>query len=224
MFSLSFAAARPSLSSVYHNLPAGARGKPPSAHSTARPGNHVLIRAARPGKHRLIRPAPHRSRGRPLPVPRIFAAPRGTPLFVRFSRAAHDIAVSGRSRPPCKHIFPPPRGTTLSVRFSRAARGAAFPFLALRRPPRRKPRGFRVCHVGFCTCRGGVRRGGFRVCRDAPKKQSGARKIGLRAVVTGFTGASGKARRSPRRSCRAGYPGGRHRRTRSRRGTARLPL
>lgn len=55
MFSLSFAAARPSLSSVYHNLPAGARGKPPSAHGSApvrpAPGNHVLIRAARHGNH-----------------------------------------------------------------------------------------------------------------------------------------------------------------------------
>ncbi len=64
MFSLSFAAARPSLSSVYHNLPAGARGKPPSAHSTARPGNHVLIRATLPReslspftRHRTVRGA-----------------------------------------------------------------------------------------------------------------------------------------------------------------------
>ena len=69
MFSLSFAAARPSLRSVYHNLPAGARGKPPSAHSTARPGNHVLIRATRPGKHRLHSPGTAPFAGPPVTRP-----------------------------------------------------------------------------------------------------------------------------------------------------------
>lgn len=218
MFSLSFAAARPSLSSVYHNLPAGARGKPPSAHSTARPGNHVLIRATLP-RESLSPFTRHRTvRGAARYPSHAYLSLRAAHRFSSVFHAPHTASpFRGGAAPPCKHIFPPPRHTILSVRFSRAARGAAFSFLALRRPPRRKPRGFRVC-------RGALPRHVFRARRDAPKKQSGARKIGLRAVVTGFTGASGKARRSPRRSCRAGYPGGRHRRTRSRRGTARLPL
>lgn len=217
MFSLSFAAARPSLRSVYHNLPAGARGKPPPPHGSA------PIRPA-PGNHCLRSPGTAPSAGPPVTRPTTICRSARHTAFRPFFTCRTQHRCFGAEPPPCKHIFPPPRHTTLSVRFSRAARGAAFPFLALRRPPRRKPRGFRVCRGGFCTCRGGVRRGGFRARRDAPKKQSGARKIGLRAVMTGFTGASGKARRSPRRSCRAGYPGGRHRRTRSRRGTARLPL
>lgn len=224
MFSPSFAAARPSLRSVYHNLPAGARGKPPPAHGSA------SIRPA-PGNHCPRSPGTAPSAGPPVTRPTTICRSARNIAFRPFFTCRTQHHCSGVEPPPCKHMFTPSRHTILSVRFSRAARGAAFSFFALRRPPRRTPRGFRVCRGAFACAAGIVARAvgacaaGFsRVCRDAPKKQSGARFFGLRVVVTGFTGASGKARRSPRRSCRAGYPGGRHRRTRSRRGTARLPL
>ncbi len=201
MFSPSFAAARPSLSSVYHNLPPSARGKPPPAHGSASilpaPGNHCprspgtapsagppvtrLTTICRSARNTAFRPfftrrTQHRCSGVELPpCKHIFTPPRHTILSVRFSRAAHSITVPGWSRPPCKHMFTPSRHTILSVRFSR---GAAFSFFALRRSPRRKPRGLRVC-------RGGVRRGAFACIAGVVARAAGvvARAVGACAAM-----------------------------------------
>lgn len=236
MFSPSFAAARPSLRSVYHNLPAGARGKPPSAHGSA------PIRPT-PGNHCPRSPGTAPSAGPPVTRPtHVCRSARHIAFRPFFTRRTQHRCFGVEPPPLQTHIYASAPHNTFRSFFTRRTRSRLFvpcsppspaaQATGLSRVSRRLSctlRGFRVCRGGVrrggcCTCRGGVRRGGCCTCRDAPKKQSGARFFGLRAVVTGFTGASGKARRSPRRSCRAGYPGGRHRRTRSRRGTARLPL
>ena len=138
MFSLSFAAARPSLRSVYHNLPAGARGKPPPAQGSA------PIRPT-PGEHRLHSPGTAPSAGPPVTRPTTICRSARHIAFRPFFTCRTQHRCFGVEPPPCKHIFTPPRGTSLFVRFSRAARGAAFSFFALRRPPRRTPRG--LLHV-----------------------------------------------------------------------------
>lgn len=175
MFSLSFAAARPSLSSVYHNLPVGARGKPPSAHSTARLGNHVLIRATRPGKHRLHSPGTAPSAGPPVTRPtticrsarhiafRPFFTCRtqhrcfgvelpllaNTYLRLRATQYFPFVFHAPHTEPPFRSLLSAvPRGASRGA-FACAAGLLHVPWGRAPRGLSRVPRGFRVCRGAF---------------------------------------------------------------------------
>lgn len=181
MFSPSFAAARPSLSSVYHNLPPGARGKPPPAHGSASirtaPGNHcprspgtapsagppvtrptTICRSAR---HIAFRPfftcrTQHRCFGvEPPPIVNIYLRLRAAHRF-SFVFHAPQAAPSFRSL-----LSAVPRGASHGS-FARAVGACAFTEAPRRgtsnrvfsRVPRgRAPRGF-VRHGGFACVAG----------------------------------------------------------------------
>ncbi len=180
MFSLSFAAARPSLRSVYHNLPAGARGKPPPAHGSA------PIRPA-PGNHCPRSPGTAPSAGPPVT--------RLTTICRSARNTAFRPFFTCRTQHRCFWVEPPPLQTHIS---SSAPHNTFRPFFTRRKRHRlfvlRSPPSPAACAaeafvhaaVAFCACRGGVRRGGF------------ARAVG--ACVAGLSRVSRcteKATRSP---------------------------
>lgn len=208
MFSLSFAAARPSLRLVYHNLPAGARGKPPPSHSTARPGNHVLIRATRPGKHRLRSPGTAPSAGPPVTRPTTICRSARHIAFRPFFTCRTQHRCFGVEPPPIVNIYlrlraahrfsfvfhAPQAAPSFRSLLSAVPRGVhrgAFACAAglLHVPWGRAPRGLARVSRGFRVCRGGVRRGGVRrgVFPRVPR--------GFRVCSGGFCTCRGGVRR-----------------------------
>ena len=137
MFSLSFAAARPSLRLVYHNLPAGARGKPPPAHGPApirpAPGNHVLIRATRPGNHRLHSPGTAPFAGPPVTRPTHICRSARNIAFRPFFTCRTQHRCFGVEPPPLQtHIYASAPHNTFRSFFTRRKRHRLF---VLRSPP-----------------------------------------------------------------------------------------
>lgn len=182
MFSLSFAAARPSLSSVYHNLPAGARGKPPSAHSATRPGNHVLIRATRPGKHRLHSPGTAPFAGPPVTRPTHICRSARHTAFRPFFACRTRHRRFGVEPPPLQtHISASARHIAFRPFFTRRTRSRLF---VPRAPPSpaaqatgfsRAPRGLLHLPRGFPTPRFFVRAAMHRKSKAEPEKSGSAR-------------------------------------------------
>ena len=161
MFSLSFAAARPSLSSVYHNLPPGARGKPPPAHGSA------SIRTA-PGNHCPRSPGTAPSAGPPVTRPTTICRSARHIAFRPFFTCRTQHRCSGVEPPQIVNIYlrlraahrfsfvfhAPQAAPSFRSSLSAVPRGASHGSFARAVGFSRAPRGFRVYRGAFACVAG----------------------------------------------------------------------